>query len=384
MATKGKKILSVLAMDPWIIALIMLSGLSYFWSVAPAITFASFRSLIVQYVLAGYLVTTYSCRQIITFTSRVLCATGILSLLYLFFLPHVAIRNADGHLGGSWRGIFLHQSVLAGTMALAIISLVYSYLLQPQRHQHISKLAAALVFGICFYLLIFCGAKTAVIAFLASFSIVPFFFLQKIRGMKTRNIVFVGLIYLFIIGIPLLYSMQELIVVELLGKSPTLSGRSYLWDYLFSKILENPFGYGLNAFWQNSELVRESVLRTGGYSYGNSHSNYFDLLLGIGFPGAALLAVCLVTVISRTVTLAFKHQRLEFRWALQILICLLIASYSDVFIGFLASRTVGWFLFCIISLTSSIELKRIQAQNARPTFGADAYTLKTRHSGTYG
>lgn len=247
--TKGRRILFVLFKDPWITLLIILSGLSYFWSVAPETTFASFRSLIVQYILIGYLAIAYSLRQIIGFISKVLCCTGLLSFAYLIFLPQIAVRESAGGGEGPWQGIFPHQSVLAGTMALALVSLLYMFLLERKTiRSNLSKLLMLVVGGICLYLLLFCGAKTALMGCLASFSILPFFFIKQIRGMGTRNLIFALLVYVFCVGIPLLYLFQEFIVVEILGKSPTLSGRSYLWEHLHSKILERPFGYGLNAF----------------------------------------------------------------------------------------------------------------------------------------
>jgi exopolysaccharide production protein ExoQ len=379
--TKGKRILSVLLSDRWIVALILISGLSVFWSVAPGTTFASTRSLIVQYILVGYLVTTYSLKQIIGIIAKVLCCTGLLSLFYVLFLPQIAIRVSRMTGGeGAWQGIFPHQSVLAGTMAIAIISLVYTLVLQGKRWGSLLKLAALLVTAVCLYLLVFCGAKTAMMGFLASFAILPFFFLGHFKGMKTRNAMFLGLIYFFFVGLPILYSFKDFIIVELLGKSATLSGRSILWDYLLTQVANRPLGHGLDAFWHNQALVRDSVRGTGGYLYGNSHSNYMDLLVGIGLPGVVVLSVCVVGAIQRSIVLAFTYRQLEFRWALQILVCLLIASYSDVFIGFLASRTIGWFLFCVISLSSILELQKIKQQSQRPEYAFIRRRLATAHA----
>lgn len=365
-ATKGKRILFILSKDPWIVALIILSGLSWFWSVDTSITFASFRSLIVQYILVGYLVATYSLKQIIGFISKILCGTGILSFLYLIFLPGIAIRSPKGGEGsGSWQGIFLHQSVLAATMALAIVSLLYAFLLNREKiRSNISGLWILVVAAICLYLLLFCGAKTSLVGCFASFSILPFFYLRQIRGMKTRNLIFMLLTYVFCIGIPLVYLFQEFIIVDILGKNATLSGRSQLWEYLYSQALYRPFGYGLDAFWHNEKLVRGTVVATD-YAYGNSHSSYYDLLIGIGFPGMVLLFFCVINVIRKTIVLAFHHNQLEFQWASQVIIIILIASYADSFIGFLKPRTIGWLVFCIISLTSSLELARLKKPEFR-------------------
>ncbi|MGB3295820.1 MAG: O-antigen ligase family protein [Phormidesmis sp.] len=358
-AVKGRRILFVLLKDPWIISLIILSGLSCFWSVNLSITFASFRSLIVQYILVGYLVTTYSLRKIIGFVSKTLAFMGALSCLYLIFIPELGLSIGQ-HGGVSWRGVFLHQSVLAGSMALAVVSIAYTFAMEWDNiRSRISKIFILSVIGICLWLLFFCGAKTSVVGFILSCSILPFFFIERIKGMRARNLIFVFLVYIFCIGIPLVYFSQEFIIVEVLGKNPTLSGRDVLWEYLLPRALEKPFGYGLNAFWFN-KILEQGVIDATGYNYGNSHSNYFDLLLGLGFPGVVLLFFSVVTVVRRTIILAFNYGLVEFRWALQILIILLVGSYSDVFIGFLTARTIGWFIFCVISIKSILALEKLR------------------------
>lgn len=358
LALKGKRILFALSRDPIIFALIGLSGMSYFWSVAPDITFASTRSLIVQYVIVGYLATTYSLRQIIGFLSKIFCATGVLSLLYVLFLPHIAVRR--GGLGGTaWQGIFPHQSVLAATMALALISVVSVLIMEPAKREQKPLLFALGMIGICAYLLLFCGAKTAIIGCIASFAILPFFFLKKIKGIGSRNLIFLTLAAIFCIGIPLLYFAKDIIIVELLGKNPTLSGRSYLWEYMMGQVWAQPFGYGLDAYWHNSDLVR-AVYATLRYPYGNSHSNYVDMLLGIGVPGLILVGLFIINLVRKSLILAFTHRRMEYVWVLQIIVFISIAAYSDSFMGYLRPRTIGWVLLSFSSLSASLELGRLK------------------------
>ena len=358
LALRGKQILFALSKDPIVFFLIGLSGISYFWSVAPEITFASTRSLVVQYVIVGYLATTYSLRQIIGFLNRILYITGILSLFYVIFLPHLSTRRG-GAGGVSWQGIFHHQSVLGATMALAIITIVTVLLMEPEKRRGYPLLLSIAAIGICSYLLIFCGARTAIIGCVASFLILPFFFLRKIRGIDSRNFAFLVLAASFCIGIPLLYLVKDFIVVEILGKNASLSGRSYLWNYMMAQVWERPFGHGLDAYWHNSELVRGVFARLQ-YPYGNSHSNYIDILIGIGLPGFALIALFAANLVRKSLILAFNHRRIEYVWVLQIFVFISIAAYSDSFIGYLRSRTVGWVLLSLFSVSSSLELGRLE------------------------
>ncbi len=355
---KGKQILFALSRDPLILILVGLSGMSYFWSVAPDVTFASARSLLVQYVIVGHLAVTYSLKQIIEFLSKLLSATGVLSLLFVLFLPHLATRS--GRAGGvSWQGIFLHQSVLAATMALAIISLVSMLIMEPARRKQIPLLLSLGMIGICAYLLLFCGAKTAIVGCFASFAVLPFFFLKKIKGVGNRNLIFLSLATIFCGGCVLLYSVKDIIIVEVLGRNPTLSGRSYLWAYIIPQVWTRPFGYGLDAYWHNSDLVRAVYVMLD-YPYGNFHSNYVDMLVGIGIPGLILIGMFAINLIRKSLILAFTYRRIEYVWVLQIIVLISIAGYSDSFIGYLRPRTIGWVLLSLSSVSASLELGRLK------------------------
>lgn len=91
-----------------------------------------------------------------------------------------------------------------------------------------------------------------------------------------------------------------------------------------------------------------------------------------------MLFLSVVTAVRRMVILAFNYGSVEFRWALQVVIILLVASYSDVFIGFLAARTIGWFVFCIISIKSVLALEKVQAERVKESQYYSIY--KSRHS----
>jgi exopolysaccharide production protein ExoQ len=360
--SKRKRIIPLLLKDYWILALIILVGLSCFWSVTPQITFAHLRTLTVQFILAGYLVVTYTPRQVIEYMSKVLGFLTFLSLAYVIFIPEVGVKGER-----IWLGVFPHQSYLAAVTAIATVSIFYTgfYLISNRSGLSLLKFVTTALIYVCLVVIFYSNARTPLLGLIASLSIIPFFYLNRIKGIRARTFNLLLLGYVFLICVPLVFLMRDFIIVEILGKTPDLTGRSTLWEHLMNKVTENPFGFGQGAFWHNEQLAQEatSILGRRVPRNYNSHSSYIDTLIGIGYPGLLLLFSTITAVTWRNILLTFKYRQIEARWSLQIIVFLLIASYSDTFIGFLNPRGIGWFVFNIISLMSIYRLNSLATHN---------------------
>lgn len=354
----GKKVLSLLIKDYWLVGLIGFIGLSTFWSVVPRISFAYFRTSIVIFIISGYIVTTYTPKQITDYMSKILGAIVFMSLIYITAFSEIGIRN------GLWRGVFPHQSYLAAVAGFAAIFIFNNFILlsDEQRGKYFKVLSVALPV-VCLIVIWYSQARTPLLSLAASFSILPFFYLKKIRGLKTRTQCFLVLVYVLLIVIPLVLLLKDFIIVEMLGKSPNLSGRDEIWKYVGEKIAERPLlGYGQGAFWHDQQLSWEvrSKLSFPAPDQFNTHSSYYDCLLGLGFTGLFLLIGAIISAMRKNIVLFHKYNQLEARWGLQVITFMIIASYSDTWVGFL-TRNLGWFLFNIVSLMSIHQMQNIKA-----------------------
>ena len=75
----------------------------------------------------------------------------------------------------------------------------------------------------------------------------------------------------------------------LIGKDPTLTGRTGIWEALFRRVEERPLlGYGFGAFWQDrlgpSWFIKHEVQ----WSAPNAHNGWLDMLVQLGWIGLAL------------------------------------------------------------------------------------------------
>jgi O-antigen ligase len=92
-------------------------------------------------------------------------------------------------------------------------------------------------------------------------------------------------------------------ILTLMGRDPTLTGRTELWAAL-SALNPNPWlGAGFEAFWRGPKL--DKLARAGIYA-NEAHNGYFEVYLNLGWMGVTLL-VLLISAgyrnISRTIRL---------------------------------------------------------------------------------
>jgi O-antigen ligase len=106
-----------------------------------------------------------------------------------------------------------------------------------------------------------------------------------------------------------LASVSEKVV--LLGRgaeeAETLTGRTTLWRSGLSYFYDHPLrGYGFNAFETPHRIVE--LERKAGWAAGTFHSEYFDLLLGVGCIGAITYVFIILCGLRRTLLLYKLHR----------------------------------------------------------------------------
>lgn len=82
-----------------------------------------------------------------------------------------------------------------------------------------------------------------------------------------------------------LWSFESGEILKALGKDPTLTGRTDIWEALFRKVDERPWtGYGYNAFWGRDSEPAAWIRHQTGWSVPSAHNGWIDLLIQLGWP----------------------------------------------------------------------------------------------------
>jgi exopolysaccharide production protein ExoQ len=83
------------------------------------------------------------------------------------------------------------------------------------------------------------------------------------------------------------------IVLGLLGRDPTLTGRSELWEVV-STLQVNPLvGAGFMSFWSGQRMA--AIWRALGPGINQAHSGYLEQYLNLGYIGVAFIAMIMVS-----------------------------------------------------------------------------------------
>jgi O-antigen ligase len=77
-----------------------------------------------------------------------------------------------------------------------------------------------------------------------------------------------------------------------MGRDPTLTGRTAIWDLCLS-LAGNPlFGTGFESFWMGWRLMKVWSIMLG---IQEAHNGYIEVYLNLGWIGIALLTIIIVT-----------------------------------------------------------------------------------------
>jgi len=284
--------------DPLLLAVALAFGAfvvtSAFWSVAPADT------LIYGVMAAGNIVVAYlfavrtSLPEICRMVLRILIALTLAGMI-AYSVGYEQVLDFDPHgrenfLGGDRiRGFFQHNIMagLYGAVGLALAMCLY---------HGIKRLGAMLIF-VTFVLMT--GSATGLGLMLAAVALVPLAFVMVPR---------IGLGALPFLAVPVGVVAAALILVsgrptlELLGRDPTMTGRTVLWEWGVQSILERPIlGWGFSAFFRSDigEVASRYVPEFYDYKIAHYHNSYIQTAVDLGIVGLGLLCVVLIYVAAR-------------------------------------------------------------------------------------
>ena len=82
-------------------------------------------------------------------------------------------------------------------------------------------------------------------------------------------------------------------VLALLGRNPTLTGRTEVWQIVLPLATNPVFGTGYESFWLGERLAKIGAMTSNGIN--EAHNGYLEIYLNLGWMGLALLAFVAIT-----------------------------------------------------------------------------------------
>jgi exopolysaccharide production protein ExoQ len=300
-----------------VIVLLALAGvffLSALWSVNPDVTEREACLYLIVAISAVGIASNLETNEFMRLVSQMCFWSAVISLGLLLVFPGTV------HSGDDFRGIFSQKNVLGEAMAMGVFATLHG--LRTTRHRRLRNLMFLVVMSVaalmsesatsCTVIFVFCGCDIII---------------NLIRKGGPARILAVACSVLLL---PVVLSAAAFpdTVLEMIGKDPTLTGRTEIWDYVMVEIYEKPLlGWGFWAFWSSPEATK--IDDVFGIVLPQAHNGLLEMLLQVGLVGTAFLFF----LWSRTLVLALRCIRTSEKAlavsALLLCVGILLAGISE-------------------------------------------------------
>ncbi len=277
-----------------IVLFFMFAAFSVLWSDFPFVTFKHWIKGIGDVLMVMILLTevnvTDAMKHLVTRLGFVLLP---LSVLFCKYYP--AIGRAATHSSGmNWRGVTTGKNILGGVCVALGIGLlwyfrrVYNNREDPSRRARL--MALGIVLGMLLWLLWKANSMTSICVLVMAGALM----VVSSRTVCRRHPVLVHLLVLTMVSGSVYALFSQSTLLENLGRDPTLTGRTEIWNAVLSVPVSRVAGAGYESFWLGPRL-QQIFARFPDMLISEAHNGYLEVFLNLGWIGVSLLAVIMIS-----------------------------------------------------------------------------------------
>ena len=202
----------------------------------------------------------------------------------------------------NFNGIFAHKNVLGQVMATGALATLHD--IRVARRRYLGKLCMLFVLVGMAYASKSTGALMAALLFCG---ISGFDSLWRKGGAARLTGVILAV---FLAPLIIVAMIAPDTLLELMGKDPTLTGRTEIWAYVIPDIWMKPWlGWGYFSFWQLTNPAALEISNAVHWVVPHAHNGLLEFLLEIGVVGTALFAFILIRIIVLALRCLYTAER---------------------------------------------------------------------------
>ncbi len=259
--------------------------------------------------------------------SKLLKVLKIIIILYLLItvFSSLFISEAIDPDFGTWRGLSDHKNGLARYGFYCFLISLFFYGEQNKLSTKITNYAISFVSVIIIFM---SGSSTGIVMLVLIIIISLIFSIEEIFKQLRIGRTIMIMVLLFVISFWIVINIFAPHLMDripvMLGKDPTLSLRTLIWDYVWIEIEKKIFlGYGYGTYWiMGSSGIANFAAIFSGYKVNQAHNGYLEIMLQLGLIGITLFATILIILIRRI----FK---LKSNLSLLFVISLVFLDYTE-------------------------------------------------------
>jgi O-antigen ligase len=317
-------------------------AISVFWSDYTFVAFKrwikSLGDLVFVLIVFTELQPAVAVRRLLLRASFVLVPLSVLFIKYYGDL---------GRMYHPWTFLPAYTGVTENKNELGMLCLIFGLgsvwclfgLIQSRTHTHRARriLAHCVLLAMVFWLFWMANSVTAS----ACFSLAAAVMVATSFRVVARRPAVVLMLVAGVIGIAFYALFLSSGMVESLGRDPTLTGRTVIWDVVLSVRGNALVGTGFESFWMGRRLHRVWELTMTGLQ--EAHNGYLELYLNLGWIGVILLAGLIVNGY-RNVIAAFRRDPALANLNLAFFVVAIIYNFTEA--GF-RETTLVWIFFLL-------------------------------------
>jgi exopolysaccharide production protein ExoQ len=322
LAARWKRVLATISSNKMLWILIIIISFSVFWSVNPSQTLRFSIYAIGTTCFGLYLATRYTLREQMDLVGWTYGFLLVLSLLLAVAVPKYGIMT--GVHEGALRGVFTHKNQFGAFMSFGSVV----FFLNALRKQQYS--------WVYWILLVLCSAAMVMSQSTTALGTFAFMLMLCIiyRIFRWRYEVMVSAVLaVTIVGVATVIFVAGYVGADIfssVGKDTTLSGRTFIWKYVWDQIQLRPWlGYGLSAFWNGYEGPSGYVQLAMRIPVIYAHNGFLDIWLSIGLLGLSVFMVGFLLTTVQSLELLRKTNTPEGFWPLLFLTYVLLSNLTE-------------------------------------------------------
>ena len=272
---------------------LMLSLISSGWSESPVLSLRSSVELFFTMAFAFYLSERFTTEHLMKLLMFAGVVTALASLFLILFRPEYGIYHRGG--GSEWQGIFSHKNALGVGMVFLLTPVFFVK----------GRVAPKVAYSALLLLLIVMSQSRGAWFEAAATALFVGWLAISRRLPRREALVLTGLTLIVIVGIVAMSVVYLGPLMQMIGKDPTLTGRTEIYAAVWDAILKRPaLGYGFAAFWMPSNPESLQVAqRVNWPNIGYAENGFLELALQLGFVGVGLVLLTFWRAIRESVRL---------------------------------------------------------------------------------
>ncbi|MEM1410033.1 MAG: O-antigen ligase family protein, partial [Pseudomonadota bacterium] len=259
-------------------AILLFGFASMFWSVDPAYTVQKAISYGFCIIYPALLIRAFGLSESLWLIWAVGAVILIASAIFAVIGSDFALMK--GAHEGLWRGFFSHKNKFG---PFALWMLLLSIALPPT-----DKVRQALVLTVkvvAVVSIVFSGSATALMLLVLSYSVYVVFKIL-LQSNVTPILGSLSIVFAIVTGVTLIATFTPM-VLELMGRDLTLTGRVPLWQAAIPHTLAHPFGFGFGI--GASEAALTDIRTATGWDVApNVHNGFIELALSLGWAAVVV------------------------------------------------------------------------------------------------